>query len=126
MNQVLMPFCHELALRSSFFDHSFDLSCIRIKFNPIMKRIQSLTKYIPSKVTKFVCCNVALALVINVILLVKFKFEHFLLGDHETGATESKRKAILLMAGYRGGSTLTGELFNRNEDILYYFGKVLT
>ena len=91
-----------------------------------MKRIQSLTKYIPSKVTKFVCCNVALALVINVILLVKFKFEHFLLGDHETGATESKRKAILLMAGYRGGSTLTGELFNRNEDILYYFGKVLT
>ena len=36
-----------------------------------------------------------------------------------------KRKAILLVAGYRGGSTLAGELFNRNEDILYYFGIVL-
>ena len=94
-----------------------------------MKRIQSLTKYIPSKVTKFVCCNVALALVINVILLVKFKFEHILLGDSKLSFTEtkeSKRKAILLMAGYRGGSTLTGELFNRNEDVLYYFGNVLT
>jgi len=32
-----------------------------------------------------------------------------------------RRKAILLLAGYRGGSTLTGEVFNRNPNVLYYF-----
>ena len=25
------------------------------------------------------------------------------------------------LAGYRGGSTLTGEVFNRNPNVLYYF-----
>ena len=34
-----------------------------------------------------------------------------------------RRKAILLIAGYRGGSTLTGEVFNRNPNVLYYFGR---
>ena len=33
----------------------------------------------------------------------------------------SKRKAYLLVTMYRSGSTLTGEMFNRNPDFLYYF-----
>ena len=33
------------------------------------------------------------------------------------------RNAVLVMASYRGGSTLAGEIFNRNKDVLYYFGK---
>jgi hypothetical protein len=37
--------------------------------------------------------------------------------------SEKVRKAILLQAGYRGGSTLTGEIFNRNSKVLYFFGK---
>ena len=36
---------------------------------------------------------------------------------------KAKKKAILIMALYRGGSTLAGEFFNRNSDILYFFGK---
>ena len=32
-----------------------------------------------------------------------------------------QRKAILILAGYRGGSTLTGEVFNRNPNVLYFF-----
>ena len=33
----------------------------------------------------------------------------------------AKRKAYLLVTMYRSGSTLTGEMFNRNPDFLYYF-----
>ena len=39
----------------------------------------------------------------------------------------SKRNAFLLITLYRSGSTLTGEMFNRNFDFLYFFeplGKV--
>ena len=36
-----------------------------------------------------------------------------------------KRNSVLIMASYRGGSTLAGEIFNRNEDVLYYFGNVV-
>ena len=38
-----------------------------------------------------------------------------------------KRNAYLLITLYRSGSTLTGEMFNRNLDFLYFFeplGKV--
>ena len=94
-----------------------------------MKRIQPLTKYIPSRVTKFICCNVLLGISINLIVCIKLRFEAYVLGDKEivdnNETHHQKRKAILLMAGYRGGSTLTGELFNRNDDMLYYFGIVL-
>ena len=93
-----------------------------------MKRIQPLTKYIPSRVTKFICCNVLLGISINLIVCIKLRFEAYVLGDKEivdnNETHHQKRKAILLMAGYRGGSTLTGELFNRNDDMLYYFGIV--
>ncbi|CBY15057.1 unnamed protein product [Oikopleura dioica] len=34
---------------------------------------------------------------------------------------EAKRKAYLLVTMYRSGSTLTGEMFNRNPEFLYYF-----
>jgi hypothetical protein len=34
---------------------------------------------------------------------------------------ETKRKGYLLVTMYRSGSTLTGEMFNRNPDFLYYF-----
>ena len=40
-----------------------------------------------------------------------------------------KRNAYLLITLYRSGSTLTGEMFNRNLDFLYFFeplGKVET
>ena len=43
-------------------------------------------------------------------------------------ATEIKKlkqkKNVFIMASYRGGSTLAGEIFNRNSDVLYYFGKL--
>ena len=42
--------------------------------------------------------------------------------DRRGRSLTEKRKAFLLMAGYRGGSTLTGEMFNRNKNILYFFG----
>ena len=32
-----------------------------------------------------------------------------------------KRKAYLLITLYRSGSTLTGEMFNRNKNFMYYF-----
>ena len=35
----------------------------------------------------------------------------------------SERNSVLIMASYRGGSTLAGEIFNRHDDVLYYFGK---
>ena len=38
--------------------------------------------------------------------------------------TKSQKNAVLIMASYRGGSTLAGEFFNRNPDVLYYFGEV--
>ena len=31
-------------------------------------------------------------------------------------------KSILVVASYRGGSTLAGEFFNRHDNVLYYFG----
>jgi len=33
----------------------------------------------------------------------------------------SPKTAILLVTRWRSGSTLAGEMFNRNTDILYYF-----
>ena len=45
--------------------------------------------------------------------------------DRRQRSINEKRKAFLLMAGYRGGSTLTGEMFNRNKNILYYFGNLV-
>ena len=44
------------------------------------------------------------------------------IGRFET--TKSQKNAVLIMASYRGGSTLAGEFFNRNPDVLYYFGEV--
>ena len=41
---------------------------------------------------------------------------------------KKSRNAFLLITLYRSGSTLTGELFNRNPNFLYYFeplGKIL-
>ena len=35
--------------------------------------------------------------------------------------SHQKRNAYLLITLYRSGSTLTGEMFNRNKDFLYYF-----
>ena len=43
------------------------------------------------------------------------------IGSFQT--TKSKKNAVLIMASYRGGSTLAGEFFNRNPDVLYYFGE---
>ena len=34
---------------------------------------------------------------------------------------KGKRNAFLLITLYRSGSTLAGEMFNRNPDFLYYF-----
>jgi len=42
--------------------------------------------------------------------------------SHEVALkSETKRKGYLLVTMYRSGSTLTGEMFNRNPDFLYYF-----
>ena len=42
--------------------------------------------------------------------------------SHEVAAKkETKRKGYLLVTMYRSGSTLTGEMFNRNPEFLYYF-----
>ena len=35
-----------------------------------------------------------------------------------------QKNNVFIMASYRGGSTLAGEIFNRNSDVLYYFGKL--
>ena len=35
----------------------------------------------------------------------------------------NERTAILLLASYRSGSSLTGELFNQHDDVFYFFGK---
>ena len=37
--------------------------------------------------------------------------------------TNNKRTAILLLASYRSGSSLTGEIFNKHDEVLYFFGK---
>ena len=37
--------------------------------------------------------------------------------------SNNKRTAILLLASYRSGSSLTGEIFNKHEEVLYFFGK---
>ena len=41
-----------------------------------------------------------------------------------TDGESNQRKAILLLASYRSGSSLTGELFNQHEDVLYFFGNL--
>ena len=43
---------------------------------------------------------------------------------HVTFHHSEKRKAVLLMASYRSGSSLTGELFNQHDRILYFFGNL--
>ena len=37
--------------------------------------------------------------------------------------SKNKRTAILLLASYRSGSSLTGEIFNKHDEVLYFFGK---
>ena len=37
--------------------------------------------------------------------------------------SNNKRTAILLLASYRSGSSLTGEIFNKHDEVLYFFGK---
>ena len=47
-------------------------------------------------------------------------------GEMEERASQKSvgvKSAVLIMASYRGGSTLAGEFFNRNPNVLYYFGK---
>ena len=36
---------------------------------------------------------------------------------------DKKKNAILLLASYRSGSSLTGEIFNQHDEVLYFFGK---
>lgn len=37
--------------------------------------------------------------------------------------SSNKRTAILLLASYRSGSSLTGEIFNQHDEVFYFFGK---
>ena len=48
--------------------------------------------------------------------------------EHKVGTTNisnlpepKQRSAYLLITMYRSGSTLTGEMFNRNKNFMYYF-----
>ena len=97
-----------------------------------MKRVQVVTKYVPSKCTKLVIFNLFIGMIINLVVFFNLQLRKALLeqpagqSNNQTIQKSEKKKAVLLMAGYRGGSTLTGELFNRNSRALYYFGKVST
>ena len=37
--------------------------------------------------------------------------------------SNNNRTAVLLLASYRSGSSLTGEIFNQHDEVFYFFGK---
>ena len=70
-----------------------------------------------NRFSKILLVNILICVWINAVIYVTKNFE-------STAHKENtdKRKAILLMASYRSGSSLTGELFNQHNDVLYFFG----
>ena len=71
-----------------------------------------------SRFSKFLLINILICVWINaVIYVIKNSESNVIVSE-----IRDKRKAILLIASYRSGSSLTGELFNQHEDVLYFFG----
>ena len=74
---------------------------------------------INNRFSKFLLLNILICVWINSVIYVIQNFEYSV-----TDGESYKRKAILLLASYRSGSSLTGELFNQHEDVLYFFGNL--
>ena len=72
---------------------------------------------INNRFSKFLLMNLLICVWINSVIYVIQNFEY-----SEIDGESYKRRAILLLASYRSGSSLTGELFNKHEDVLYFFG----
>merc|ERR1712131_568001 len=65
---------------------------------------------------------VALALFLFWFIYLVVKVPEIVFESYPIVASVKKsRNAFLLITLYRSGSTLTGEMFNRNADFLYYF-----